>query len=103
MTKQEIIDNNRLIAVFMGVKIGEDKYSWRPGCVEPVNYFHLQYHSNWSWLMPVVHKAYEVTNDDDRSFNHLSIFEYGLGASMEDIYSGVVEFVKWYNETKRNT
>ena len=34
----------------------ERKYSWRPGVYDPLRVEHLQYHNNWSWLMPVVEK-----------------------------------------------
>ena len=52
----EIIEGNKLIAEFDGVKIGVDKYSWRIGCIEPIQESNLAYHKEWGWLMPVVEK-----------------------------------------------
>src|SRR6185369_8101000 len=52
----EIEESNRLIAEFMGVKIGVDDYMWRVGSICKLKEVHLSYHKEWGWLMPVVEK-----------------------------------------------
>lgn len=58
----------------------------------------LQFHRFWEWLMPVVEKIYEVTDEGTKAFAGLSIFEYGICAPKEDVWKSVVEFIKWYNK-----
>lgn len=54
------LSGNKLIAEFMGVKIGVDNYSWRIGCIEPIQEKHLNYHASWGWLMPVIEKISRI-------------------------------------------
>ena len=97
----------------MGVKIGEDKYSWRIGCYEPLKEEHLNYHSSWNWLMPVVEKiikdnmtdfydefdmcksdTFFVTIGSDGAYSSHGISKNSL---IEATWLAVVEFIKWYN------
>lgn len=39
--EDNIIEGNKIIAEFMGVKIGKELYSWRIGCTEPLQEKHL--------------------------------------------------------------
>jgi hypothetical protein len=50
------MENNKLIAEFMGVKIGVDSYSYRPGQSDLLKEENLDYHKSWGWLMAVVEK-----------------------------------------------
>ena len=54
----------------------------------------LQYHKSWDWLMPVIHKCFDVANDGAMAdiMHHLQIAEMG------DTYDAVVEFIKDYNK-----
>ena len=52
----------------------------------------------WSELMPVVHKLYDVIDDESKSFNGLVIFELGIAAPIEMVYSEAVNAIKWYNQ-----
>lgn len=52
----EQLTGNKLIADFMGLRIGVELYSWRPGCTQPLEEKHLNYHESWGWLMPVIEK-----------------------------------------------
>lgn len=63
MEDKEVFENNKLIADFMELKIGVESYSWRPGCTEPLQERHLNYHASWGWLMPVVEKISRIEFD----------------------------------------
>jgi hypothetical protein len=96
-SKQDnIIMNNILIAEFMGL----DTEVFNSGLL---NYNHnnvwyeeheLSYNVSWDWLMPVIHKCFDVAEDGQMSdiMHHLQIAEMG------DTYDAVVEFIKDYNQ-----
>jgi len=100
MDKQQIIQNNKLITLFMS------------NGTTDVN--HNQYHTNWNELMPVVEKIEKLVFKDDLFYNVnilggnsvLIISSTGdeLIASesketkLKCVYEAVVEFIKWYNE-----
>jgi len=116
---EKILENNKLIAEFMGVKESDELYKGHPTFVGD----HLRraglpfhsimgncidnppFHSSWDWLMPVVKKIREVVNeklsfadfDDHRGLEQrLNPYTYNI----KSIHKGVVEFIKWYNENK---
>lgn len=105
-SRMDNIENNELIAKFMGYRV--EYYMTNPPkptgiCVRGKNskgksvYEKMIFDSSWDWLMPVVHKAHEITTEHEKLFNHLEIFEIGLTTPIEEIYKAVVEFIKWYN------
>ena len=105
------IENNKLIAEFMGVEISlsEDKPTlfWINGWVESDS---LRYHSDWNALWDVIDKI-----EDDERFD-VNLLQYGTiildnGVEIvnnvamisfvnriEHTYQAVVEFIKWYNQ-----
>jgi len=68
MTAIEITEGNKLIAEFMSVKIGEDIYSWKIGCLEPLKEEHLAYDKSWGWLIPVLEKICRTRVGDGREY-----------------------------------
>lgn len=67
MTQEEILENNKLIAIFMGGKLRQtnkehpnNPYNrptwWGVGEIRDVGHYTLNYHTSWSWIMPVVEK-----------------------------------------------
>jgi hypothetical protein len=117
MTDQEILEGNKLIAEFMGVKIGVDKYSWRPGCIDPLEERHLAYHEEWGWLMPVVEKIEEIHHVKEGHYLNVRISQGYIqiegcpgerifvntsiaGSKKKAIWYAVVDFIKWYNQQK---
>jgi hypothetical protein len=102
MTKKEIEQGNKLIAKFMGLKIGDAWQVWN-GHADYSKDADFEYHSSWDWLMPVVEKIFKETNDDVMSFNGLVLFEYGICASIEDVWKGVIQFIQWYNQQKQKS
>ena len=104
------IEGNKLIAEFMGLKIGEAKYSYRPGVIESLKEKHLAYHTSWDWLMPVVKKVWEISADIDSNYKHESPYHKGfydlpihklyIHSNIDTVWSGVVDFIQWYNNNK---
>lgn len=111
------IENNRLIAEFMGFEMTHkinyipSKY---PDCIK--NHEHLKvdnednlpFHSDWNWLMLVVEKIESIGHKVVIT-NHICRIEILL---MDDIvvsedmpkikavYNACILFIKWYNKNK---
>ena len=51
--------------------------------------------------MPVLHKAWKVTTEEQREFGGISLFEMGLFSEFNYLYQSVIEFIKWYNQTNK--
>ena len=85
--------DNKLIAKFMGAE-PDKKTFFRTG--EEVYY----YHTSWDWLMPVVSKCRDESNEED---SHWEAIYYSLeGCDIDVTYHAVVEFIKQYNDEKRS-
>jgi len=55
----------------------------------------LKYHSSWDWLMPVVSKCREESNEED---SHWEAIYYSLeGCDINVTYHAVLGFIKQYN------
>lgn len=127
MDKLKIIDNNKLIAKFMG--------GWYKDGYTYINHLSalcyksdcLSYHSSWDWLMPVVEKIERIkTQYTRRRLNYSSIMRYRYKVNIrcdrcwiddytgynwtvklivsneektkiESVYKTVIEFIEWYD------
>ena len=81
------------------IKIGRKDYI----CPMTEGYLleHLQYHTSWDWLMPVIIKCKESIDycSDDNALKYHNIEDEMLSQlSIEDTYNAVVEFIKEYNK-----
>jgi len=78
--------DNKIIAEFMGVDQVDIDYAFN-------EHGQLKYHLSWDWLMPVIHKCFDVANDNAMAdiMHHLQIAEMG------ETYDAVVEFIREYN------
>lgn len=107
------IENNKLIADFMGCRYDENRNSH-----EDSEYYYedseLEYHFNWNWLMEVVERIESLGYDTEIVYrlddgghcfyiNDSPVFSSQMGSKIESIYQAVVEFIKWYNSAKGNT
>ena len=101
------MENNKLIAEFMGMNIHHNDKSMMvkntPQGNEVVSIDALQYDSSWDWLMPVVQKiGGEYLNTPfDETYSHLTE-QYENIWTLEDTYNAVVEFIKDQNTIKNN-
>ena len=109
MTQEQILENNKLIAEFMGVKIGVDSYSWRIGCIETLKETHLNYHSEWGWLMPVLEKLENLGYEININGNECYVLQPNIKGKLvthcknwtnklETIYNSVVSTINWHNQ-----
>ena len=79
--------DNKLIAEFMGDSTR-------------LHGLHLQYHTSWDWLMPVVESCFDVfdqTNDD----LNFKLNDALLETNIDSLYKAVVEFIKEYNDEQQ--
>ena len=100
---QDIIDNNKLIAEFMGGKYAKDlNYAigsmcvWLPDRGEKRVEL-LKYHKSWDWLMPVIET---ILYKKDAYAQKRHNVRTCISPNMQVTYKAAVEFIKWYNEQK---
>ena len=109
MRYEELIENNKLIAEFMGYTPNEYGVYQTPHGKYHLD--HFSFHSSWDWLMDVVEKieslGYEFFIVEDRvkiahNTDHSTetIIDFTLGGSKRDAtYNAVVKFINEYNRT----
>ena len=122
--EKELLENNKLIAEFMGGKNFDKNGYFEIFIPEQVNNLETNkgwvtevlewtnYHKSWDWLMPVVEKIESIENyrfdfeirqslveiyDKDEQ---IDVFQEQGDDKREVTYWCVVEFIKWYNENK---
>jgi hypothetical protein len=123
----ETIENNKLIAEFMGcerypIKGKEDGWIVKRNIDLKVCGASLQYGTSWDWLMPVVEKiekesiyTIQTYYDEREDFigwetNIFTLFpkdeicnfldDSRFDSKIKATYKAVVEYIKWYNENK---
>lgn len=120
---ENIVENNKLLAEFLGYKIwswdNENFYITKgatPNNETNYNIKRLKFDYDWNWLMEVVEKIEELegfivhinsfstsyvylkVECNRRFFHHKKYFS--KGGKIEATYIACVEFVKWYNQNK---
>lgn len=113
MTSKEILRCNKLIAIFMGGKLGKsskiDNIFTEDG--NTVFFRKLSYDNSWEWLTPVVEKIGSIAKIEielnpnvsclcvissgqyyKQTFDHLLI---------NAVFNAVVEFIEWYNNENK--
>ena len=117
---KNIIENNKLIAEFMGVfdKILStgNIHSWsdapfyyttedtREKVIENISKY-SKYSKDWNWLMEVVEKCLvgeAEYNEDEAKKAIREIYESLCNINISSVYNACVEFIKWYNKQNKN-
>lgn len=122
MTPKEILEGNKLIAEFMGMKesvIKRGSLVWNEKNIL-IDKNELKYHSSWDWLMPVVERIESLDKlggvvriiqgqckITSRMLGDSSVYAdksnymlMGVKGKLLSTYEAVVEFIKWYNQQK---
>lgn len=121
MTRQEIIEGNKLIHEFkFPLSYTDGKKSMNNNYLKTKK---LKYHCSWDWLMPVVEKIegmnIEINNvitsvditivyggciiKDKDNLGLVDIYKHSTDSSnkLESTYEAVVEFIKWHNKQEK--
>ncbi len=120
MSKEEILENNIIIAEFMGwikTEIKHEYYNKNDNWVDigVLNARSFSYNHDWNWLMEVVEKIESLKCPIYISGNNCQIYErigwgehigwhidsYGKN-KLEATYLAIIKFIKWYNQNKLN-
>lgn len=112
MTQEEITNNNKLIAEFMGMGNNPKFYNLmsptllyvidraKTSCTAE----ELRFDFSWDWLMPVCHKIARINHETiDTNVLRMPSWEFGsigLESSITSVWEAVVKFINWYNENK---
>ena len=107
--------NNKLIALFMGLKPHHQDAGYlidesKDEGYEAIHESCFLYDSSWDWLMPVVDKCTQIgfrdTDTDDNPlyelWDRLFCDNMGqfVGNHIDEVYNSVVEFIKTYNDER---
>ena len=95
------MDNNKLIAVFMGLKQDPHNEYYLIDENKHVGYEHIHescflYDSEWGWIIPVVQKIEEECGGVPEQLLDVSFYD-----EIGDVYQAVVEFIKTYNDEQQ--
>lgn len=102
----KILEGNKLIAEFMGIKEDDGFYHGLELKKAGIPFsmgamgngvFDLQFNRSWSWLMPVVAKITQNESFIGNIYreNLVDIVPYAI---LEDVFDSVVDFIKHRNE-----
>lgn len=125
MNKEQVIEGNKLVAEFMGLKFDESKTDdhkfyteSNQGTWTSKRYVNPKYHSSWDWLMPVVDKIIDtdITAAPQWTGYRVEIVPRGYvkisgfpmptittnvsieGSLINAVYKAVIQFIQWYNQ-----
>jgi hypothetical protein len=120
MTKEEILEGNKLIVKFIEAEYlndfnypEENEIGWYSANGDYMGN-DLIFHSSWNWLMPVVERIQHLEDEIpvridfqihllgavELHINHKRVFgmsAFEPGTLINAVYGGVVDFIKWYN------
>ena len=87
--KNNNIENNKLIAKFMGVYSEENGYDYTK-----IGNLGAMYDKSWDWLMPVIEKIQDLFVDNpELDYQLYDDIRFSV-PYLDDTYNAVVEFIK---------
>ena len=89
-------ENNKIIAEFMGKDVLYETHVQHE-TASKLKVTSMKYHSDWGWLMEVVHKITILEEFQEWEFNSL-FWEVFCQIDITEIYNQVVLFIEYYNE-----
>lgn len=93
------MNNNYLIAEFMGMSIERDGWFDYEGFLgDKEVYLDLKFHESWDWLMPVVNKCYEIGAEENEVGD---ITHALLDCDRKETYNAVVRFIRENTDTEK--
>lgn len=105
MTHKEIIEGNKLIAEFMGLKWKTYEGVLLLSNNNGKSWFGKLYDKDWSQLMPVVEKIRAEYKKRDRTPDEITEFCHVTGllicTPIEIVWKNIVTFLKWYNSLSK--
>ena len=111
---KNIVENNKLIAEFLGYSQPHPDYPnttyWYKKDCQPLTI--LLFHSDWNWLMEVVEKIERLGYVFEIKITGCRINQIENGSiivlrweedktKIEAVYNACLEFIKWYNEQNK--
>ena len=109
MNKQEQIENNILIAKFMGWEIRSSRaiLHGENGIIKALLFENLNFHSDWNEFMDVCKRIDTLGEDDGYWFSDMYAYlcdridnAITRNYTIEHAYPFVIEFIQWYYEEK---
>lgn len=101
-TNNTTLETNILIAEFMGLEFNVNfaLNMWYSNIPIDNHRVHeqLKYHSSWNWLIEAVHRCLEICHDKMLNEWEQSFIDAFLSLDIVQMYSEVIDFVKWFNE-----
>ena len=98
------IENNRLIAEFMGFEKDSDQselyFTGHNTEYQSATVDEMRFNVSWDWLMPVVHKCLGICHEGMIDEWENSFADEFLSCSIEVLYNETVAFITWYNTNK---
>lgn len=109
-------ENNKIIAKFMGYidnGCSEEGFLINPTTNYDEDIIELKFNSDWNWLMEVVQKIESLGFDfaiytgssvsiiNTKNYPFKEIVSEGHKNKIESVYNACLEFIKWYNEQKK--
>jgi len=102
------IEDNRLIAEFLGSRVTVDTY-FINGMYMSIDDSELKFHSDWNWLMEIIEKIKVINQTAVGEFkdkllhyqrNNKTIFDLSILECKEVVFDLGLEFSKWYITNK---
>ena len=110
MSQEEILEYNKLCAVFLGWDYNKFMDRWNEENFQHkyshTNSIDLKFHSDWNWIMDVIFKINILPNSKDQSDTTLQTHRVNVqstlrSANMEAVVLSINKFLIWYNEAKK--